>query len=71
MFPPDYYRTIFVALHGSWNRAQKIGYRVDAVRVDPTGRTLGQYVFASGWLQGQDVWGAPCSVSAFAKVSSG
>lgn len=58
MFPPEYYRTIFAALHGSWNRDQKIGYRVDAVRVNPNGTATSQFIFASGWLQGQDVWGA-------------
>lgn len=40
-FPSDYRDDAFVALHGSWNRAQKVGYKV--VRLEfvdgaPTGR---------------------------------
>ena len=28
MFPPKYRRQIFIAEHGSWNRSEKIGYRI-------------------------------------------
>jgi glucose/arabinose dehydrogenase len=31
MFPADYKNQLFIAEHGSWNRSQKIGYRVSLV----------------------------------------
>ncbi|HEV8621025.1 MAG TPA: sorbosone dehydrogenase family protein [Nitrospiraceae bacterium] len=61
MFPPEYQNQIFIAEHGSWNRSQKIGYRITSVLRD----VQGQYrysVFAEGWLQGQEVWGRPVDV---------
>jgi glucose/arabinose dehydrogenase len=62
MFPPEYRNQVFIAEHGSWNRSKKIGYRVSLVRVD--GGKAGAYeTFASGWLQGESVWGRPTDVS--------
>lgn len=61
MFPEEYRNQIFIAEHGSWNRSQKIGYRVMLVRLD--GNTVVSYEpFAEGWLQGQDSWGRPADV---------
>ena len=34
MFPEAYRRGIFIAEHGSWNRATPIGYRVTFVKLD-------------------------------------
>jgi glucose/arabinose dehydrogenase len=34
MFPPEYRQQLFVTEHGSWNRSEKIGYRVKLVRFD-------------------------------------
>jgi glucose/arabinose dehydrogenase len=31
MFPADYKNQLFIAEHGSWNRSQKIGYRISLV----------------------------------------
>ena len=61
MFPEKYRGGIFIAEHGSWNRASKIGYRVVFVPVK-NGKAQGEEVFASGWLQGQDNWGRPDDV---------
>jgi len=48
-FPPQYRSDLFVALHGSWNRAQPQGFKV--VRVTTNGGTPGQVEdFATGWL---------------------
>lgn len=61
MFPLKYQRQIFIAEHGSWNRSEKIGYRITLVSRDEGGR-LRYSVFAEGWLQGQKAWGRPADV---------
>ncbi|HEY3179473.1 MAG TPA: PQQ-dependent sugar dehydrogenase [Casimicrobiaceae bacterium] len=62
-FPPAFRNQIFIAEHGSWNRSQKIGYRVTLVRLDATGKALAYEPFAEGWLQDGRVWGRPADVS--------
>lgn len=58
MFPPSYRGQVFIAEHGSWNRSQKIGYRITLVRV--AGEAATDYeVFADGWLDGDAVSGRP------------
>jgi glucose/arabinose dehydrogenase len=58
MFPPSYRNQIFIAEHGSWNRSEKVGYRV--VAVDPaTGKHT---VFAAGWMQDEVAWGRPVDI---------
>lgn len=61
MFPADYRNNIFIAEHGSWNRSQKIGYRIARVAVSG-GKVVKHEVFAEGWLQGQAAWGRPADV---------
>lgn len=61
MFPQEYRNQIFIAEHGSWNRSEKIGYRIMLVSRDEQGRTR-YTVFAEGWLQGQRAWGRPADV---------
>ncbi len=58
MFPAEYRGQAFIAEHGSWNRTQKIGYRITLVRIED-GRAAGYEVFADGWLQGEEVLGRP------------
>lgn len=54
-FPQSYAGQMFVALHGSWNRSEKSGYKV--ITVDPgTGRVND---FLTGFLQGDQVSGRP------------
>ena len=60
-FPAPYHNQIFIAEHGSWNRSTKIGYRVSLVRLD-NGKAISYEPFATGWLQGTDVWGRPADV---------
>jgi len=61
LFPDEYRNNIFIAEHGSWNRSQKIGYRI--VRVLLSGNQPAKHeVFAEGWLQGQAAWGRPADV---------
>ncbi len=61
MFPPAYRNQIFIAEHGSWNRSTKIGYRITLVRLEG-GKAVAYEPFATGWLQGQSVWGRPADV---------
>jgi len=62
MFPEEYVNHAFIAEHGSWNRREKIGYRVKLVHFDDSGMATDQEVFAEGWLQGEDHWGRPVDV---------
>jgi len=58
-FPAVYKSGAFVALHGSWNRSTKSGYRVDWVGIDAQGRVTTQTPFITGFLDGQEVRGRP------------
>jgi len=62
MFPAEYKNRLFIAQHGSWNRSEKVGYRILMLEVQANGKVLNQQVFASGWLQGQEAWGRPNDV---------
>jgi len=62
MFPAGYHNQLFIAQHGSWNRSEKVGCNVVLVRFDEQGNALGQELFASGWLQGDNCWGRPNDV---------
>ena len=61
-FPAAYRQQVFIAEHGSWNRTEKIGYRVTLVRLDANGRAIAYEPFAEGWLEGGSVWGRPADV---------
>jgi glucose/arabinose dehydrogenase len=60
-FPPEYRNRIFIAEHGSWNRTQKIGYRVTMVTLEGD-RAVRYEPFAEGWLDGGNVTGRPVDV---------
>lgn len=61
MFPAEYRNQIFIAEHGSWNRTNKIGYRVMLVRLEGTS-AVSYEPFAEGWLQGEQESGRPADV---------
>jgi glucose/arabinose dehydrogenase len=61
-FPAEYKNGIFIAQHGSWNRAKKIGYRVVFISVDPDGKNPKESVFAGTWLDDQTILGRPADV---------
>ncbi len=58
-FPAEYRGQIFIPEHGSWNRSEKIGYRVTLVRLDGDGNAVSYEPFAEGWLQDGEEWGRP------------
>ena len=58
MFPAEYKNRAFLAQRGSWNRTQKIGYRLMMVTLRD-GEAPKYEVFADGWLTGDQPWGRP------------
>ena len=53
----------FIALHGSWNRSTKIGYRVDAIEFSAAGSKVTESsVLVKGWLRGKQVHARPVDI---------
>ena len=61
MFPAEYKNQIFIAEHGSWNRSEKIGYRISLVRLNGN-KAISYETFAEGWLKGDNVSGRPVDI---------
>ncbi len=62
IFPEKYTNSLFIALHGSWNKYNgKSGYKVIFVKLDSNGDYLYQEDFITGWLQDEKDWGRPVS----------
>lgn len=65
MFPSAYQGGAFVALHGSWNRKERTGYKVIFIPFK-NGKPEGGYEdFLTGWLPSEvspEVWGRPVGV---------
>jgi len=63
LFPAAYKNQIIIAEHGSWNRSQKIGYRLMMVTLDDNQEAVSYEPFATGWLEADEsVWGRPVDV---------
>jgi glucose/arabinose dehydrogenase len=64
MFPEEYRGDAFVALHGSWNRSVRTGYKVVRVRTNH-GVPTGEYEdFLTGFVVDEaSVWGRPVGVA--------
>ena len=60
-FPRAYQNNLFVALHGSWNRSEKVGYKIMHLKVKDH-KVIRAENFITGWLQGQNVLGRPVDV---------
>lgn len=63
-FPQEYQGDAFVALHGSWNRATRTGYKLARIHLND-GVPTGQYVdFLTGFVvDDRSVWGRPVGVA--------
>jgi glucose/arabinose dehydrogenase len=62
MFPKEYRGSAFVALHGSWNRSRRTGYKIIRVPFGNGHPTGGYDDFVNGWMldeQSRSVWGRP------------
>ncbi|HLI20100.1 MAG TPA: PQQ-dependent sugar dehydrogenase, partial [Stellaceae bacterium] len=59
-FPAEYRNDLFVALHGSWNRGQRTGYKIVRVKLEK-GKATGSYEdFVTGMVTGDgNLWGRP------------
>lgn len=68
MFPEKYRGQIFVAEHGSWNRSEKVGYRITMVRLE-NGEPVSYEPFATGWLRNGSVSGRPVDLLVLADGS--
>ncbi len=62
-FPAAYKGSAFVALHGSWNREQRTGYKIVRIAIHD-GKPTGAYQdFMTGFVTNDgDVWGRPVGV---------
>jgi glucose/arabinose dehydrogenase len=62
MFPAEYQNTLFIAMHGSWNRQPKQGYNIMHVSFDAKGNPK-MTPFLTGFLQDEKadppMWGRP------------
>jgi glucose/arabinose dehydrogenase len=63
-FPAEYKGDAFVALHGSWNRAKRTGYKIIRLRFKD-GKPTGAYEdFVTGFvIDDTKVWGRPVDVA--------
>lgn len=62
MFPQKYHGGMFLALHGSWNRSERIGYEVVFIPFANGEPTAGSEPFLNGWMVNpteREVWGRP------------
>jgi glucose/arabinose dehydrogenase len=64
VFPADYRGDLFVALHGSWNRESRTGYKVVRAKIR-NGLPTGEYEdFMTGFVANPaGVWGRPVGVA--------
>jgi glucose/arabinose dehydrogenase len=64
-FPAAYKGSAFVTLHGSWNRAQRTGYKVVRLLFEGTGKATGEYEdFMTGFIiSDKQVWGRPVGIA--------
>lgn len=63
MFPAEYHHNLLIAEHGSWNRSEKIGYRIVRVVLDQMGATSTHEPFITGWLDDETVHGRPADLA--------
>ncbi|MEM5505612.1 PQQ-dependent sugar dehydrogenase [Shewanella frigidimarina] len=67
-FPAAYKQSILIAQHGSWNRTNKVGYRIMQVALEGN-KVIDYKPFATGWLEGEQSWGRPVDVMTLADGS--
>ncbi|WP_229518290.1 c-type cytochrome [Massilia sp. PAMC28688] len=67
-FPSQYKHQLFIAQHGSWNRAQKSGYRVGLVTLHDN-KLVSDTVFIDGFIQNDVVIGRPVAIAFLADGS--
>lgn len=64
-FPKKYQNGAFLALHGSWNREKRVGYKIVFVPFEAGRPQAGSSDFLTGWMLSEDkreVWGRPVGI---------
>ena len=64
-YPEKYRGGAFLALHGSWNRSKRVGYKVVFVPFKNGQPVSGPEDFLTGWMLAEDraeVWGRPVAI---------
>jgi glucose/arabinose dehydrogenase/cytochrome c553 len=61
-FPAQYRNQLFIAEHGSWNRSQKIGYRVSLITM-VNNKVVSDTPFVEGFIQNENNIGRPVDVN--------
>lgn len=64
-FPEKYHGGAFIALHGSWNRSKRVGYKIIFVPFKDGRALSGGEDFLTGWRVSEDsigVWGRPVGI---------
>jgi glucose/arabinose dehydrogenase len=72
MFPAAYRGRAFVALHGSWNRSLRTGYKIISIPFRNGQPTGGYDDFVAGWMTDEtsrEVWGRPVGLLVLADGS--
>jgi glucose/arabinose dehydrogenase len=62
LYPPEYQGAALVALHGSWNRSQRDGYKVVSLHWN-SGGEISEKDFVTGFLSDGDVIGRPTELA--------
>jgi glucose/arabinose dehydrogenase len=62
MFPAEYQGDAIIAQHGSWNRTEPVGYKLERVTFNEANEVSGHEVFIDGWLNDGEAWGRPTDV---------
>ncbi len=61
-FPEKYQGGCFIAMHGSWNRSKRIGYKIAFVPFKEGKPVSGPEDFLTGWMldpEKREIWGRP------------
>jgi len=61
-FPAEYRDGAFLAMHGSWNRAKRVGYKIAFIPFHGGKPSGPEQDFLTGWMispDSRDVWGRP------------
>lgn len=61
-FGPEYKGAIFVALHGAWDRTNKLGGDVEVIKLNEDGSVASRTPFLTGFLQNNNYVGRPVDV---------
>lgn len=61
-FPKEFKGSAFIAQHGSWNRNDAVGYKIQHVSFDDNNQLKTNKTFIDGWLHNGESWGRPTDV---------